>query len=253
VQVVEVWRDITDRRASEARLAESHRLASLGLLASGFSHELNTPLATVLMCVEGILRDAANDPDAAAIKESAATAREQILRCRAVTQQFLRLSRGQASTADVVDLQALVASAARLIEPTAREHGVSVVVLSNGSPVHARADESELQHSLINLSLNAVQACRPGGRVTLSLVDGDPIRLRVADNGCGIDAAQQKRIFEPFFSMRRGGTGLGLFLSLNFIRHWGGDIVVSSAPGEGSTFEIVLPAAVPKVEYRPAS
>jgi two-component system NtrC family sensor kinase len=130
---------------------------------------------------------------------------------------------------------------------------VSVVVSPAARPVHARADESELQHSLINLSLNAVQACRAGGRVTLSLVDGDPVRLRVADNGCGIDVEHQKRIFEPFFSMRKGGTGLGLFLSLNFIRHWGGDIVVSSTPGEGSVFEIVLPAAVPSVEYKSAS
>jgi PAS domain S-box-containing protein len=255
VQVVEVWRDITERRASEARLAESHRLASLGMLASGFSHELNTPLATVLMCVEGMLRDAsmAENPDWPRIRESAAIAREQILRCRAVTQQFLRMSRGQSSAADVVDLQSLVASAARLVEPTAREHGVAVVVAPGERPVHARADESELQHALINLSLNAVQACSAGGRVTLSLVDGDPVRLRVADNGCGIDVEHQKRIFEPFFSMRKGGTGLGLFLSLNFIRRWGGDIVLTSVPGEGSVFEIVLPAAVPSVEYRSAS
>ena len=251
VQVVEVWRDITERRASEARLAESHRLASLGMLASGFSHELNTPLGTVLMCVEGILRDAslADDPDWPRVKESAKIAREQILRCRAVTQQFLRLSRGQASAADVVDLEALVAAAGRLVEPTAREHGVSVVVETGGHPVHVRADESELQHALINLSLNAVQACSAGGRVTLSLVDGNPARLRISDNGCGIGAEHQKHIFEPFFSLRKGGTGLGLFLSLNFVRRWGGDIVVTSTPGAGATFEIVLPPAVASVEY----
>jgi two-component system sensor histidine kinase AtoS len=251
VQVVEVWRDITERRASEARLAESHRLASLGMLASGFSHELNTPLGTVLMCVEGILRDAlrTGDADWPRVKESATIAREQILRCRAVTQQFLRLSRGQASAADVVDLQALVASAGRLVEPTAREHGVTVVVESGNHPVHVRADESELQHALINLSLNAVQACSAGGRVTLSLVDGNPARLRISDNGCGIGAEHQKHIFEPFFSLRKGGTGLGLFLSLNFVRRWGGDIVVTSTPGAGATFEIVLPPAAASVEY----
>jgi PAS domain S-box-containing protein len=255
VQVVEVWRDITDRRASEARLAESHRLASLGMLASGFSHELNTPLATVLMCVEGMLRDAslADSPDWPRVRESAAIARDQILRCRGITQQFLRMSRGQSSTPEVVDLQAVVAAAARLVEPTAREHGVSVVVAPGAGAVHARVDEAELQHALINLSLNAVQASSAGGRVTLALVPGDPVRLRVADNGCGIGPDNQKRIFEPFFSLRKGGTGLGLFLSLNFIRRWGGDIVVSSTPGQGSVFEIVLPAAVPSVEYRSAS
>src|ERR1035438_7632938 len=82
LHVVEVWRDISDRRAAEAHLAESHRLASLGTLASGFSHELNTPLATVLMCVEGILRETSGDgADEAWIRNSASIAREQILRC----------------------------------------------------------------------------------------------------------------------------------------------------------------------------
>lgn len=255
VQVVEVWRDITERRASEALLAESHRLASLGMLASGFSHELNTPLATVLMCVEGILRDAslADDPDWPRVRESATIAREQILRCRGITQQFLRMSRGQSSAPDIVDLQAVAAATGRLIDPTARDHAVTVVVEAGDRPVHVRADESELQHALINLSLNAVQACSAGGRVTLSVVGGDPARLRIADNGCGIGAEHQKRIFEPFFSLRKGGTGLGLFLSLNFVRRWGGDIVVTSTPGLGSTFEIVLPAAVASAEYKSAS
>ncbi|MBI5485735.1 MAG: PAS domain-containing protein, partial [Deltaproteobacteria bacterium] len=94
---VEVWRDITGRRAEEARMAEAHRLASLGMLASGFSHELNTPLASVLTCVEGILRtvegkEGAGSPGAAAVADSAHIAREQLLRCRAVTQHFLRMS-----------------------------------------------------------------------------------------------------------------------------------------------------------------
>ncbi len=109
-QVVEVWRDISERRAAEANLAESHRLASLGVLASGFSHELNTPLGTVLMCVEGILRETPAgenrnaDVDPARIRDSANIAREQILRCRGITQNFLRLSRGQRAPGNIVDI-----------------------------------------------------------------------------------------------------------------------------------------------------
>ena len=71
---------------------------------------------------------------------------------------------------------------------------------------------------------------------------GADIRIRVTDDGCGIAPENRKRIFEPFFSARQGGTGLGLFLSLNFVRRWGGDILVESVVGEGSTFEVVLPA-----------
>jgi len=239
-QVVEVWRDISERRAAEARLAESHRLASVGTLASGFSHELNTPLATVLTCVEGILREA----DSPWIRESASIAREQILRCRGITQHFLRMSRGQRTQGDVVDLAPVIASVTRLIEPTAREHAVKVEVRSLPAGMHVRADEADLQHTLINLLLNAVQASRAGENVTVEAATGEQVCVRIIDNGCGISEVNQKRIFEPFFSARQGGTGLGLFLSLNFVRRWGGDIHVASRPGSGSTFEIVLPALV---------
>ncbi len=242
-QVVEVWRDISERRAAEAHLAESHRLASVGTLASGFSHELNTPLATVLTCVEGILRETESTAvDTGWVRESASIAREQILRCRGITQHFLRMSRGQRSQGEVVDLATAIPAVARLIEPTAREHGVKVEVMPLPAGMHVRAEETEIQHTLINLVLNAVQASPSGSRVVIEADMSDQVRVRVIDNGCGIPRENQKRIFEPFFSARHGGNGLGLFLSLNFVRRWDGEIYVDSEPGRGSTFEIVLPA-----------
>ena len=93
---------------------------------------------------------------------------------------------------------------------------------------------------------------RPLPGVTLVCEPDDPPHLRVIDHGCGIELETQKRIFEPFFSLRRGGTGLGLFLSLNFVRHWGGDITVTSTPGGGSTFDVVLPAAAGVAAFRTA-
>jgi signal transduction histidine kinase len=242
--VVEVWRDISDRRAAEARLAESHRLASLGMLASGFSHELNTPLATVLTCVEGILKDAQaerNGDAQARIADSATIARDQVLRCRTITQHFLRLSRGQSGGADLVDLPATVAAVTRLIEPTARAHQVRIETHTGAEGVRVRADGAEVQHALINLLLNAVQACAAGGKVRVEVEGGTQAHVRVIDDGCGIATEQLARIFEPFVSGRKGGTGLGLFLSLNFVRRWGGDIEVTSTVGAGSTFDVVLP------------
>ncbi|HWQ52224.1 MAG TPA: ATP-binding protein [Bryobacteraceae bacterium] len=245
-QVVEVWRDISDRRAAEARLAESHRLASLGMLASGFSHELNTPLATVLMCVEGILREIPREwngtVDWSRISDNAVIAREQVLRCRGITQHFLRLSRGSGSPGDIVDVEAAIANVVRLVDPTARAHSVTVEVPSMTLGLRVRVDEAELQHALINLLLNAIQASKPGGRVLVSAEAGETVRIRVMDEGCGIAPENLNRIFEPFFSLRNGGTGLGLFLSLNSVRRWSGDILVESASGKGSTFQIVLPA-----------
>jgi PAS domain S-box-containing protein len=247
--VVEVWRDISERRAAEAHLAESHRLASVGVLASGFSHELNTPLATVLMCVEGILRDAPPDQR---IHESASIAREQLIRCRGITQHFLRMARGQSAGAEIIDAGAAIAAVERLTAPTARAHAVAVELQQVPPGLHVRADEAEFQNVLINLILNAIQACpAAGGHVSVTVEVGQAlspanpasgIHVRVRDNGCGISAESRRHIFEPFFSLRQGGTGLGLFLSLNAVRRWGGDITVESTVGEGSIFEVILPA-----------
>jgi len=252
IQVVEVWRDISDRRAAEARLAESHRLASLGMLASGFSHELNTPLSTVLMCVESICRETAPGdaagPDWDRVAQNGAIARDQILRCRSITQHFLRMSRGDAAPGNIVDLPAAVAAVVRLIEPTARSRSVKIETGPVSEGLRVRADDAEFQHTLINLVLNAVQACKPGGTVRLQTIAGAQVRIRVTDDGCGIAPEHQRRIFEPFVSMRQGGTGLGLFLSLNFVRQWGGDLTVESRLGQGSTFELMLPALPGAVE-----
>jgi len=241
-QVVEVWRDISERRAAEARLADSHRLASLGMLASGFSHELNTPLGTVLLCVEGILRQTGSaGGEVGGVGEQARIAREQLLRCRAVIQHFLRLARGQAAERELVDLGTAVEAVVRLMAPKARAHGVVLETALPPASTRVSVNEAELQHVLLNLILNAIQACRRGGTVSISAAAGDPVRLRVSDDGCGIDPRDQRRIFEPFCNLREGGTGLGLFLSLNSVRAWGGDIAVRSAPGAGATFEVTLP------------
>jgi len=246
IQVVEVWRDISDRRGAEARLAESHRLASLGMLASGFSHEINTPLATVLTCVESILRQIREgegpEPGLERIGDTAAVAREQVLRCKGITQHFLRLSRGHSSPGELVDVGESLEAVLRLVEPTADARGVDVECEATYPELLVRANEADLQHALINVLMNAVEACDRQGKVTVEVEGGDPIRVRVADDGEGVPPDQMERIFEPFVSLREGGTGLGLFLAMNFVRQWGGDIQVHSEPGQGSVFEIVLPA-----------
>jgi signal transduction histidine kinase len=207
------------------------------------------------MCVEGILREtsAPGRLDVAGIADSASTAREQVLRCRAVTQNFLRLSRGQATAGEIVELARAVDGAVRLVTPAARSAGVLVEVEPVDPAFRVRADEGELQHALINVLMNAVQACGGdgSGHVRVSADGPDPVRVHVSDDGCGIAPEYRQRIFEPFFGLRKGGTGLGLFLALNFVRRWGGEITVASEPGRGSTFDIVVPAlagsSVPEV------
>jgi signal transduction histidine kinase len=135
-----------------------------------------------------------------------------------------------------------IAAVEGLITPTASAHSVNIEVRPFPSHLRVRADEAELQNLLVNLILNAVQASKPGDKVIVEATAGDSVHMRISDEGCGIPPEYRKKIFEPFFSLRSGGTGLGLFLSLNAVRSWGGDIRVESTPGAGSTFEVVLPA-----------
>ncbi len=246
-QVVEVWRDISRRRREEAKMADAHRLASLGMLASGFSHELNTPLATVLMCVESILRAAANDGSEQwrRVQRSAGIAHEQLLRCRLTTQHFLRLASDRGAQSEIVDVDAAVDAAARLAAPTAEAAGVSIRTEPLAGGARVRGNAADLEHILLNLLLNAIQASAAGGTVRLTGDGVGPVCIRVSDDGPGIAIENQARIFEPFCSLRPGGTGLGLFLALNFARRWGADITLESTPGAGATFGDVWPAMEP--------
>ena len=119
---------------------------------------------------------------------------------------------------------------------------MNVVVQPFATTRRVRADEAELQNLLVNLLLNAIQASKAGSKITVATPGGDPIHIRVSDEGCGIPPEYRQKIFEPFFSLRPGGTGLGLFLCLNAVRSWGGNITVESEPGKGSIFEVVIPA-----------
>ena len=253
VHVIEVWRDITRRRLEEARLAESYRLASLGMLASGFSHELNTPLQTVLTCLEG-MQAALEDPaaeDREFFQESVQIAREQVLRCRAISGQFLRLARGGLAEAEVSDLAVLAEAAVRLARPVAREAGVTLAVENPGTPILVRAAEGPVQLVLLNLLVNAVEASPRGKTVRVAVrTTADGPLCEVADEGPGIPPENLPRIFEPFFSTKARGTGLGLFLAREFARGWGGDIRVERAEGGGARFVVSFRPADPVTEER---
>jgi signal transduction histidine kinase len=213
-----------------------------------------TVTAAGVTCVAGIAREGKRDGsiDPPRIAGHAATAREQLLRCRGITQHFLRMSRGQTSQGQIVDVQRSLTDVVRLVQPTAREYGVTLDAGPVGhEPLSVRADDADLQQALVNLLLNAMQASPRGDAVSLRVItSGGRVTIAIRDSGCGIAADQQARIFEPFVSLKDGGTGLGLFVSLNSVRKWGGDIHVDSAPGAGATFNVVLPAlngAVPRV------
>ncbi len=247
-QVVEIWRDISERVREETHLAEIERLVSLGTLASGFSHEMNTPLASVLACAEGILDriDSPADTPAEtlpAIRHSADIVRKEILRCRRITDQFLRFARGIPPSIEPVELRKVVESVVSLVGATAREKKVAIRVEGDELVPSVTANTEVVQHVVLNLLVNALQSIDgQGGEVVVTLCAGPDVRIRIRDTGCGIALADRRHLFEPFRSRKPQGTGLGLFLSRSLMRRFGGDVsLLESEAGVGTTFEVIFP------------
>lgn len=243
-QVVEVWRDITERQSREARMAEFQRLVSLGMLASGFSHEMNTPLGTMLVHLDDVRRgDENGSVSSEKVRAELDIIRSEILRCREITQQFLQLSRGQSVSCELLDVPGVVRATIPLIAHVAKDAGVSIrIVESEGAPV-AMANGGAVRQVLLNILLNAVQASQRGSEVRVGWRSDAVHWIRIEDDGVGMTPDVREKVFEPFYSGRPSGTGLGLFVSLNLVRQWGGDIRVTSEAGRGATFEVAFPHA----------
>lgn len=247
VQVVEVWRDVSGRDSAAARLATYERMASLGMLASGFSHEVNTPLASIGTCLETIARKArrleVGSTDAMAISELVVVARTQIERCGTITRQFLDLAGGKALARSVIDLNDACHLIARLIRPTARAAEITVHFAPNPGLSQVLANRASVQQVVINLVLNAISASERESRIDIVLTEDSEVQIQVIDQGCGIPSAEVASIFEPFRTSRPGGSGLGLFVSQSLAQGWGGEVrLVSSRVGQGSTFALVFPS-----------
>ena len=250
--VVEVWRDITDRRSAEARLAEYQRLASVGMLASGISHELNTPLGSIGTCLDAIERHANMPPESLnpqRIQHYAQLASSEVRRCGTITKQFMNLARGQTPEREIIDLRATAELVAKLARSTAQIRGVVIHIDQEGETPPVLANSSAVQQVLLNLLINAVEASQSGSQVhvhfqAVAAQDDQPekLEIHVADGGSGIEPQDALRVFEPFFSRRQRGSGLGLFVSLNLARSWGGDLrIVRTRVGEGTVFGVSFP------------
>jgi signal transduction histidine kinase len=247
---VEVRRDISERRHLEAVAAQSERLSSLGLLASGLSHEINNPLQAIASSVEGLRRRLPGEPG---ISTEAAQGLEKVLsrvgreveRGRVITHRLLKIARPPGETRALSDVNHVVRDIVALLAHDIRCAGIRTRLELGGDLPPLRVDESRLGQVVMNLVLNAVQAMEGGAGelgVTTSSADG-AVRIDVADTGCGITAEHSKRIFEPFFTTKPAGkgTGLGLFITHQIVTGLGGTVSVRSNAGEGAVFTVLLP------------
>ena len=238
-----VLRDISDRKQMQTKLAQAERLAAVGELAAGVAHEINNPINTIINCAQLI-----DDGDDA--RSNCAIIIEEGQRVAEIVRDLLQFARDDRALAQATSLQEVVERTLRLVGENWKRHGIRLDVDLPGDlpPVHARPQQ--LQQVLLNLLINAKDALTEAGtaqrRVELigRRVDG-AVRFSVRDNGPGIAEPLLARVFEPFVTTKRarGGTGLGLSISKSIVEGFGGTIVVHSTPGEGATFEVLLPLA----------
>jgi signal transduction histidine kinase len=247
--------EIATRQQAEAQLRQQQdalfqreKLAAMGTLLASVAHELNNPLAVILMQADLLQADAGGGP----LAEYAVDITEAATRCERLVRQFLTLARQHVPERTAVDLNALLTDTLELLAPALRVENVAVKLRLATELPPLWADPYQLQQVLVNLITNAQQAlCDAESPRQITLTTRlDPVRtlvrLEVADTGPGIPPAVQARIFEPFFTTKPPGvgTGLGLPLCQGIVEGHGGTIGVRSALGQGTTFWVELPVGV---------
>ena len=236
-------------RASQARVIHQEKMAAFGLLAAGIAHEVGNPLAGVSALIQMIRR---RDPSPYT-SEKLSLAESQLARIQRTIRDLIDFSRpasttrGRVRAAEVVD-EAL--GIAKYYQRT-KERAITTDVPASLPPVRGVRDH--LTQVILNLVLNAIDATGKGGRIQIQGdFEGDAVTIRVEDDGRGITLADQSRLFQPYFTTKPQGTGLGLFVCRQLVEEMGGELTFESTPALGTTFRVRLPADRAEVSVAPA-
>jgi PAS domain S-box-containing protein len=249
IGVVLVFRDMTEKRNIEEELFKARKLDSLGVLAGGIAHDFNNLLTGITGNISLAMMLLPSGEKTYAFLDNAEKASA---RARELTQQLLTFARGGAPVKKVVSLRNLVSESVSLVL-----HGSNVMgIVDIPDSIHAiEADEGQMSQVLHNIIINAAQAM-PGGGIltvtsqnenlynanTMALPDGSYVRISFTDQGYGISDDDLKRIFDPYFTTKSSGNGLGLASVHSIVSRHGGHIGASSVEGKGTTFTIHLPS-----------
>ena len=234
--------DVTERVKLEEQVSRQERLASLGLLAAGVAHEINTPLTGISSYAQMLLDDPELDERRRRVLERIEA---QTRRAAGITGSLLNLARPEGSSAESVDLNAMIGEVLQLFEPQVRRTGIRVrSALADDLPP-VLGNRAKLQQVVLNLLLNARDAVGERGNITvLSYTKAGRAVVEVTDDGTGIAEEDLPRIFDPFFTTKgRGkGTGLGLSICYGIVQEHHGEIHVESTAGQYTRFRVELPA-----------
>lgn len=237
--------DITERRSEEARLRRAENLASITTLAAGVAHEIRNPLTSMsihLQLIQRALRR--SETVSAEIDESLRTMTAEIQRLNKIVVDFLFAVRPMNSELREGDINDVLRPLLAFLRPELSASGIEVVEKLAARLPPAQIDERLLREALLNIVKNAQAAMAAGGTLAVGTVlEGERIRITVRDTGTGIPDDIADKIFEPYFTTRDFGSGLGLTLTYKIIKEHAGDIEVASKPGVGTTLRVSIPVS----------
>jgi two-component system NtrC family sensor kinase len=248
--------DLLIRRIKEAdekrevafrEMQHTHKLSSIGRLATGVAHEINNPMA-IINEKAGLLKDltefAENFPQREAFLRHIQAIMQSVERCRAITHRLLGFARRMDVQVEVLDLNEVIKEVLSFLEKEALYRNIQVRLQLAENLPRIASDRGQLQQVFLNILNNAIAAVEDGGMITLTTweEDLDTVAASIQDNGCGMSEETLNNIFEPFFTTKREyGTGLGLSITYGIVKRLGGDIKVRSKEKAGTTFMVYLP------------
>lgn len=225
------------------RAQESERLAELGTLTGGLAHEIKNPLSTVQLNLQLLAEDITPDnPAYSRLASRLRTVTQETARLRETLEDFLRYAGRMELDRRPTELNQLLEDLVDFFVPQAQLQRVQLRLRKHDSPLSVNVDPKLIKQAVLNLMLNAVQAMNQGGELILSIRrEGREAVIEVIDTGPGIEAEKIERIFQAYYSTKRGGTGLGLAMTRRIVEEHGGQLAVRSEVGRGSAFTIRIP------------
>jgi two-component system, NtrC family, sensor kinase len=226
-------------RATQARLIHQEKMAAFGLLAAGIAHEVGNPLAALSSLIQMLRRRRPDDYTS----EKLALADRQLGRIQRTIRELVDFSRPASSATGLVRLSEVVDEALGIAK---YYHRTKNRAIETDVPVDlpmVRAVRDHLTQVVLNLVMNAIDATGKGGHIRLTACrEGDDVAIQVDDDGRGLSLADRTRLFQPYFTTKPQGTGLGLFISRQIVEELGGSLTYESEPGQGASFRVWLPA-----------